>query len=378
MIKRLGMIVGFWLVAVLPAMAQVDPVSTARRAAQQLDRAGIALQDAEGARDRVAALTQTVQAYEEGLIALREGLRRAAIREQVLVRELDLKRERIMQMVGVLGSIQGSPETFLLLHPSGPLGTVRSGMMLGDVTPALQAEANQIAATLSEVTVLRQLQEDAKDTLLTGLTGAQAARTALSQAISDRTDLPERYAADPGKLLELLESTDTLEGFASGLSGLTDQDVLPPASRFEDLQGQLPWPVQGTLLRAMNEADAAGVARPGWLIATGPQALVTTPTAATVRYAGPLLDFGQVMIIEPAGDTLVVLGGLDQIFAEAGEVLSAGAPLGLMGGQANQTNVFLSAAAQGTGAERPETLYMEIRRNNTPVDPAVWFRTKKE
>ncbi|MEC8796211.1 MAG: peptidase M23, partial [Pseudomonadota bacterium] len=361
MIKRLGMILGCWLVAVLPVMAQVDPVSTARRAAQQLDRAGIALQDAEGARDRVAALTQTVQAYEEGLIALREGLRRAAIREQVLVRELDLKRERIMQMVGVLGSIQGSPETFLLLHPSGPLGTVRSGMMLGDVTPALQAEASQIAATLSEVTVLRQLQEDAKDTLLTGLTGAQAARTALSQAISDRTDLPERYAADPEKLLELLESTDTLEGFASGLSGLTDQDVLPPASRFEDLKGQLPWPVQGTLLRAMNEADAAGVARPGWLIATGPQALVTTPTAATVRYAGPLLDFGQVMIIEPAGDTLVVLGGLDQIFAEAGEVLSAGAPLGLMGGQADQTNAFLSAAAQGTGAERPETLYMEIR-----------------
>ncbi|MCI5085157.1 MAG: peptidase M23, partial [Rhodovulum sp.] len=115
MIKRLGMILGCWLVAVLPVMAQVDPVSTARRAAQQLDRAGIALQDAEGARDRVAALTQTVQAYEEGLIALREGLRRAAIREQVLVRELDLKRERIMQMVGVLGSIQGSPETFLLL-----------------------------------------------------------------------------------------------------------------------------------------------------------------------------------------------------------------------------------------------------------------------
>ena len=37
-------------------------------------------------------------------------------------------------------------------------------------------------------------------------------------------------------------------------------------------------------------------------------------------------------------------------------ITQAGAPLGLMGGQADQTNVFLSAVAQGTGAERPETL----------------------
>ena len=86
-----------------PAIAQENPAVVAKRAAGQLAAAQNALTAAEKASDRVRALTQTIRAYENGLTALREGLRRAAIREQVLVRELDLKRERIMQMVGVLG-----------------------------------------------------------------------------------------------------------------------------------------------------------------------------------------------------------------------------------------------------------------------------------
>ncbi|MEZ5674302.1 MAG: hypothetical protein R3D81_03325 [Thalassovita sp.] len=45
-----------------------------------------------------------------------------------------------------------------------------------------------------------------------------------------------------------------------------------------------------------DESDAAGIARPGVVLATRPRALVTTPTAATIRYLGPLLDYGNVMI----------------------------------------------------------------------------------
>ena len=44
------------------------------------------LDAADGARNRVKALTETVRAFEDGLEAMREGLRRAAIREQTLVR----------------------------------------------------------------------------------------------------------------------------------------------------------------------------------------------------------------------------------------------------------------------------------------------------
>ena len=65
-------------------LAQQDPVAQAEAALADLRAASIELQDAEKARDRVRALTSTIQAFEQGLGALREGMRRTAIREKVL------------------------------------------------------------------------------------------------------------------------------------------------------------------------------------------------------------------------------------------------------------------------------------------------------
>ena len=114
----------------------------------------------------------------------------------------------------------------MLLHPAGPLGTVRAGMLLADVTPALQAEANQLKGQLTELAGLRSLQEQAGKTLGAGLQAAQEARSALSTAISERTELPRRFTEDPEVLRGLLESADTLEAFAAGLAAIPPQNVL--------------------------------------------------------------------------------------------------------------------------------------------------------
>jgi len=378
MTRRAGLLISLLLGLAAPAGAETDPITAARSASLALDQAGLALKEAEGARDRVAALTRTIRAYEEGLAALREGLRRAAIRERILALELEARREEIAQLTGVLLTMQRSPETLLLLHPSGPLATARSGMMLADVTPELQARAEALRASLEEASLLRALQESAAGTLAEGLAGAQQARTALSQAISERSDLPRRFSADPEKLRLLLESADTLEGFAGGLASLGGAGEANPLPPFEALRGRLPLPVQGRVLRWMGEADAAGIARPGLLIATRPQALVTTPAPATIRYRGPLLDYGNVMILEPGAGYLLVLAGLAQVYGEVGEVLPAGAPVGLMGGEMPETSAILSRVSEGGGAERPETLYMELRQGDAPVDPAAWFNVTKD
>ena len=64
-----------------PAMAQDDPAAAALAAKEQLQAAHAELDAASGSQDRVEALTRTVQAYEAGLQAMRNGLRRAAIRD---------------------------------------------------------------------------------------------------------------------------------------------------------------------------------------------------------------------------------------------------------------------------------------------------------
>jgi septal ring factor EnvC (AmiA/AmiB activator) len=364
-----------------PALAQEDVAGAAARAAARMDEARALLERAGGAADRMAALTETVGAYEEGLALLRESLRRTAAARAALEAELAADREGIARLLGALQSMGEAPGPTLLLHPSGPLGTARAGMILADVAPALQAEAEALRAKLAALEELGALQVEAEGTLREGLLSAQDARAGLAAAAADREDLPRAYVEDPVATALLLASTETLDAFAAGLGETVDEVLAsgasgaPPAA---EPRGDLPLPVEGRVLRRPGEADASGTVRPGLVLATSPRALVRVPVAATLRFRGPLLDYGTVAILEPRPGTLLLFAGLAQVFGEAGEVLPAGSALGLMGGEApDVAHAILSAGApaQGDpgGADLSETLYLEVRDGDGPIDPSAWF-----
>jgi septal ring factor EnvC (AmiA/AmiB activator) len=222
------------------------------------------------------------------------------------------------------------------------------------------------------------LQTDAAERLQLGLAQIQEARAALNQAIANRTDLPRRFTTDPVRTAILIESSETLDGFTSGLSRLAVDEAETPALSLKDRKGALPLPVNAVVLRNAGEADAAGIKRPGLILAARPRSIVTSPSAATIRYTGPLLDLGQVVILEPEGDILFIFAGLDVVYGDAGQMVDAGAPLGLMGDQEAINGAELSTDGDATGADRSETLYIEVRQDNIPQDPADWFRTDKD
>jgi septal ring factor EnvC (AmiA/AmiB activator) len=347
------------------------------KASTALEAAVAAMEEAQSARDQVSALTKTIQAYELGLSALRDGLRQAKVREAALLLQFDAERSRVGQLLGVLGQLEATPGPLLLLHPSGPLGTARSGMIISEVTPALQDEVARLQGELTELRDLRQLQVAAGGVLEKGLGAAQTARTTLSQAISDRTTLPRRFTEDPDALRSLLESADTLGAFADGLE--LDQSGGGALRSFASAKGVLDLPTLGSLLLRANEADATGARRPGISLSTRARALVTAPWAGTIRYRGPLLDYGNVMILEPGGGYLMILAGLGTVYGEVGEVVGIGAPLGLMGGTGlDDSKEFLASASDVGGIRETETLYIEIREGTKPVDPAPWFAATKD
>ncbi|MBV0890268.1 peptidoglycan DD-metalloendopeptidase family protein [Paracoccus sp. Z118] len=370
------------LAATPPALAAqpINPAEAAARdaalAAEQLRSALGQMDQALTKDDQVVALTEIIRAYEIGLAALRDGLRRAGLREAEIREQFDARRDRLGRVLGVMTTMQRSPETALLLHPAGPTSTARSGMILHSVVPALQDEADKLKDDLDEIATVRALETSAANTLAEGLGQVQEARRLLASAVTDRSSLPVRFGDAPEEVRTLIQSADTLDAFASGIAGM-EKDIGAPMADFEGAQSSLPLPVMGTVLRGYNQPDAAGVERPGLTIATAPAALVTTPWAATIRYRGPLLDYGNVMIVEPARGYLLVVAGLDQVFGEIGDVLSAGEPLGLMGGQEGSATefgpAFVANAATGSIAGQTETLYLELRHGKETLDPADWF-----
>ncbi|MFW5655152.1 MAG: murein hydrolase activator EnvC family protein [Roseicyclus sp.] len=354
------------------AGAQTGAAEAATRAGERLATAAVALAEADGARDRVAALTETLGAYEEALLALREAMRQAALRERAILVELETKRDRVQALLGVLQAIQSAPGPLLLLHPEGPLGTARAGMIVADVTPAIAREAQALRARLDELAALRDMQARAEAQLAAGLAGVRTARAALSRAIAERRDLPAPFAMDAAAMQALLEDAASMDDLAARLATLPS---IAPTDMpdFGAARGRLPLPVPGRLARPFGAADAAGIARPGLILASRPRALVTAPWPATVRYAGPLLDYGNVIIIEPETDYLLVMAGLGDLFAEAGQLVTQGAALGLMPGPETGADDLILPEPSAGARPLSGTLCLELRAGGETVDPAEWF-----
>lgn len=362
------------LLATSAIFAQTNPVAEAQDAARALEAAATALGQVRNAEDRVAALAATIRAYEDGLEGLRAGLRQATIRERVIETRLRADETRLADLLGALQMIGRTPAPVMLAHPDGPVGSARAGMMLAEVAPALQVQAQALRGDLEGLQLIRQTRAAAISQLEGALTEVQQARVALSEAVSARAgNIPLR--ASPATLRALVDNAATLDAFAEGLAETSPNDAaLPDAAiaGFTAAQGQLPLPVRGTLLHGFNGFDQAGIERPGWVLATAPGALVAAPSAATLRYAGPLLDYGNVIVLEPQSDYLIVMAGLGTLYGHAGEIVQKGAPLGLMGG------IDVPNRLNGGGQTRRETLYLELRHRGQPIDPAPWFARDRD
>ncbi len=363
---------------ITPLFAHADLLNAARSAVANLDAAAAKMVVAKKAQDRVKALSDTIIAFEDALALVRASMRKIAVVDANLRTNLTFQEDNISRFIGVLHAIDNEPITTKMVHPDGPLSAARAGMLLSDLLPSLQLAIKELREKVGIIKTIEELQKDTDTVLQNGLIELQNARSELALAIADRENLPKRFIEDRAKTAILIAAADTMDTFISGIEILASQETAGSLPDIRDKKGKLLFPVTGRILREFKSADAAGIVRPGIIVATSPRALVRTPTAATVRYRGEFLDYGLVSILEPQRDILFIFSGLEKIFGTIGEVLPSGSPIGIMGGDVMTVDNMRKEAVTTTGTYRPETLYIEIREKQIPQDPLLWFKFEKD
>ena len=357
-----------------PAIAQSSKALETIFAIEALDLATANLTKAKKAKKRVKSLSQAIQSYEETLAILRISVRDLTLQQSQVQSVLDQNENEIMQLLGVLATVQKAPIAGQMLHPNGPLATARSGMIISDIVPILQENVDQLRDQVMVLKQLSETQHKAKGSLQKGLLELQNAHSNLGRAIVNREELPKRFIADPEKMEILVKASKDLETFAASVQSiaLNEPSVSLPSVR--DRKGNLNLPVRGKVLRKFNEADAAGIKRSGIILATDPKAIVISPTAATIRYLGPLLDYGNVAILEPENGLLFVFAGMDTLYGEIGQVIPALSPIGLMPRQPNEVDKIFKTKANIYSGKLSETLYVEVRSGSETENPLDWFK----
>jgi murein hydrolase activator len=333
-----------------------------------------------------------IRAVEDQVAQTQDRLKPLDERERALRQALDARRDVMAEVLAALQRIGHHPPPALMVTAQDALQSVRSAIMLGAVLPELRQEADLLVGDLAELVRVRRQIADGKEQLTRELAGLSEAQIRLGLLIEQRQkqqaqteqalDTEHQRATQLGRqaetlmdLITKLEQGPTRNGRASSdkdradLAALGDPGRLAPAIAFAGAKGKLPLPVNGTRIKEFGAPDGLGGIQKGLSVAARPGAQVTSPCDGWVVYAGPFRNYGQLLILNAGTGYHVLLAGMDRISVDLGQFVVTGEPVAVMGGGSE------AAAALAEGAGHP-VLYVEFRKDGTPVDPSPWWATQ--
>ena len=129
-----------------------------------------------------------------------------------------------------------------------------------------------------------------------------------------------------------------------------------------ELKGKLRWPVAGKIVRRYGSSQAAGkISSRGVQIASAAGADVHAIARGRVVFADWLRGFGLLLIIDHGGGYMSLYGHNSSLYKEVGESVDG---------------AEVVAAVGSSGGLSVTGLYLELRKNGRPFDPAPWFKGK--
>jgi septal ring factor EnvC (AmiA/AmiB activator) len=341
---------------------------------------------------RVRNFEQQVAATEERLPPLDE-------KERNLRASLDSRREVVAGVLAALQRIGRQPPPVLMVTPDDALKSVRSAMLLGAVLPEMRRDAEALMADLSELARVRKdiaAERAGLEKNLASLAEDRSRLTALTEQRQQQQQQVEqtltaerqraaqlaRQATDMQELIAQLEQELDRSGRAARVAARTDDKNvlsdrpdfaalkdpgrLAPAVAFTRAKRMLPLPVNGVRIREFGAQDGLGGQEKGLSLATRAGAQITAPCDGWVVYAGPFRNYGQLLILNAGDGYHVLLAGMERISVDLGQFVVTGEPVAVMGGRVQ------TPAAIAIGSGQP-VLYVEFRKDGTPIDPGPWW-----
>lgn len=340
-----------------------------KRVGALVDNANKAAADAENLRRRLVEaatnrdrLEREVESTEIRLIRMRRSEREANAK-------LMANRAALEDVVIALIAMERDRPPALAVRPENAAEAARAAILMGEVAPILEGRARKAAQDIAALRNLRQTILLQNDRYRQANNRLQSARQTIGVLIEQRRALQVKLLRDAqterGRIAEIVRRAGDLRDLVTRLGGTLpgigeNQQQKGPAfaSGFERARGQVNYPAVGQIVIGFGARLQEGGRSEGVTIRTRRAAQVISPYDGEVEFAGPFRSYGRVLIINVGSGYHVVLAGLASTFAEAGQEVLAGEPLGEM----------------ATDSRIVPDLYMEVRQASEPLNPALWLK----
>ena len=341
-----------------------------------------------------------IQNTEERLSLMERQLEK--LKKDLEQAELGFSKEddNLIKTLAALQNLALKPTEALLVQPLTPVEIIRSAMLLRETVPYLEENAARIRKELKEIAKKKNLvekqfsqiskqknilekehsrmkilvQKKSKMRNVVAIKSEKAKKNIekLASQANDLRDLLtklekqrlEKQKQEEIKRLEAKKAEEAKKLAEKNQVKTQTADLIKSASpvitkigtEFKKAKGSLPMPARGKIITAYGEQVVKGVSAKGITIRTRNQAQVIAPFDGSVIFSGPFRGYGNLIIMEHGDGYLSLLAGLQSIDVDVGQLLLAGEPIGQM--------------PQDGDAK----LYMEIRKDNHPLDPMAWIK----
>lgn len=317
-------------------------------------------------RKKMVAAASSIQEQEESLDRLEQKLAEFEAQQSLMKKRLEVRKAQRMRVLAALQSLAFKPTEALLAQPLAPQDTLRSALLLREAVPQLEysteglrKDLNKVAslttairAQYAQIKTMTQRLDEKRRGMNVLIKKKSQLQTAFASESSRAKTRAENLAKQAGDLKELLAKLEADSKRRAAVS----KDTGVPTGAFMAAKGRIPYPVKGNIIKKYGELTEAGVTSRGITIRTRPNAQVISPYDGTVLFAGPFRGYGQLIIIEHGDGYHTLLAGIGRLDTSVGQSLLAGEPVGIM------------------VAQSKPTLYIELRKNGQPINPAGWLK----
>lgn len=313
---------------------------------------------------KMVEIANNVKQYERKLSGFDKQLSDLQWKEFLLNKKIEGNNTELIKIIAVFENISQVPKGYLLISPARIDTVFQSSILLRSLADELtrstrvyRQDLNDLIKTKDEITV-------AKTSIHTLTKKVRGEKNKIANLIKNKKSTQKKLTSKQEKnkreIKRLVAESKTIEEFIKKAEKLrkerekkAKQTKIASTIVVRKASGTAPLPVSGNITTYFGEHTKKGITSKGIYIKPRANSQVISPSDSDVVFSGSFYGFKNLLILHSSDDYYIILGGMKEIFAEEGQNLLSGEPIGEMG---------------------DSELYIEIRDKETPINPLKYFK----